>query len=334
MFHEDPGPAGPLLGAHGSLAVEIDWALTAAHQMGRSHHPLLNDLYFGDPDLADQVRRLWDPDETLSYPGHLELSIMAHHGGMLFSTDSDAFLGRLEEMCSLPHRDLALRSETPDDRDRLLRRVEILRSSPNRRRHYVEVLSRVWGALGSAWEVEGLPAVQAGVAGRLALRDRGATWRDFARNDCCEGTTLGGLVEALEPGGEVAVVPAYFTHKGLVVDLPGFVVVGVRMDSSATQARARTEILARQLKSISDPTRLAILDALTREEMTISQIATSFSVSQPTVSNHIKLLREAGVVSATEDGRSRRLAVQPDAVAEILENLQGVLGVQPAHASD
>jgi DNA-binding transcriptional ArsR family regulator len=334
MFHENAVPAGPRLGAHGSLAVEIDWALTAAHQMGTSHQPLLNDLYSGDPELAEQVRTLWSPGETLSYPGHLELSIVAHHGDMLFSTDSDAFFGRLDELCSLPHRDLALRSETPDDRERLLRRVEILRSSPKRRRHYVDVLSRVWSAVRPAWEVEGLPAVEAGVADRLTLRDRGATWRDFARNDCCEGTTLGGLVDALEPGGEVAVVPAYFTHKGLVVDLPGVVVVGVRLDSSASQARARTEVLARQLKSISDPTRLAILDALAREEMTVSQIASSFSVSQPTVSNHIKLLREAGVVSAAGDGRSRRLSVQPDAVAEILENLQGVLGVQPAHAAD
>jgi DNA-binding transcriptional ArsR family regulator len=132
--------------------------------------------------------------------------------------------------------------------------------------------------------------------------------------------------------GVVVVVPAFFTHKGLLVDLPGVVVVGVRTDTTGAHARARTEALARRLKAISDPTRLAILDALRSGPRTATEIAAAFSLAQPTVSNHVKLLRDAGLVSDERSGTRRNLVVQHDMVEELIRSLHDVLSDHPSHA--
>jgi DNA-binding transcriptional ArsR family regulator len=313
------------LGAHASLAVEIDWVLSGASQTRASSPAGLEGLYSRRPDLAERVLRLWGPEETLSYPGYLELTILSHHGGRLFSTDSDAYLGALEEMTAGAPADLPLRSETPDDRLRLLRRMEVLRSSPQRRSAYCDLIREVWSEVRPTWEAIGRPAVEAAVEERRALAEKRVEWREFTRYEGFCGDNLEHLVDALGSAGELVAVPAYFTHKGMMVDVPGMVVVGVRTEPAGTEIRARTEMLANRLKAISDPTRLAILSSLAAGPMTVTEIARTFSLSQPTVSNHVKVLREAGVVSSSIDGRSRRISVQPPALEELLEQLRGTI---------
>jgi ArsR family transcriptional regulator len=309
-----------------SIAVELDWALCAACRPDAHGDPYLSRLYEESPGLAQRVRSLWGPDETLGYPGFLELSILAHSGGVLFTTDSDVFPGRLEQLAAAgPPAGLVLASETADDRSKLLRRLEILRSSPERRRSYVEVVNEVWRAVRPVWEGEGRHHVAAAIAGREALIAKNAPWREVARHDCHCGESLDKLVNALGPEGELAIVPAFFTHKGLFVDLPGLVVVGVRTDPSGLEARARTEVLARRLKAIADPTRLAILDALSRSALTVTDLASMFSLAQPTVSNHVKVLRDAGFVGNGTDGQRRSLLVRHDVVSDVVDHLQSTL---------
>ena len=323
----EPSESGPRLGAHGSVAVEIDWALSGALRLGqKAMRPELEDLYTRQAGLADDVAGLWAPDEALSYAGFLELSILAFGGGLLFSLDSDALLQSLDRLCTSPPQRLVLASETPDDRERVLQRLHVLRASAKRRRHYVEVVTRVWSALRPAWEAHGLPAVQAAVAAKQTVLSRNPDWREYAANDC-KLPDLGGLVEALGPGDELAVVPAYFTHTGLLVDLPGLVVVGIGTGDTDAGARARTEQMARRLKAVADPTRLAIMAGLARNEMTVTEIANRVDLAQPTVSNHVKLLRDAGFVTVRSDGRSRILQVDRQALGVLGRQVQELLGL-------
>ncbi|HWE68147.1 MAG TPA: metalloregulator ArsR/SmtB family transcription factor, partial [Acidimicrobiales bacterium] len=212
----------------------------------------------------------------------------------------------------------------------ILARLRRLHSSAEQRQRYTALVSDTWGSLRSDWERDGRQAVDAAVAIRRAAVAKGAPWYEAARSDCDFGGLVGKLVEALGPDGELAVVPAYFTHKGLILELSGVVVVGVRTDHSGAEARARTELLARRLKTIADPTRLAILHTLRREPRTITGISTLFSLAQPTVSNHVKQLRDAGLVEQGPDGSRRELVVCQEAVSDLLEHLQGVLAPSPA----
>jgi DNA-binding transcriptional ArsR family regulator len=103
------------------------------------------------------------------------------------------------------------------------------------------------------------------------------------------------------------------------------VLVGVRAEGSGAEARARTELLARRLKTISDPTRLAMIEVLRTAPSTVTELAELFSLAQPTVSNHVKILRDAGLVANSVGGWPHRLVLQPVAVHDLLQHLEGIL---------
>ena len=63
--------------------------------------------------------------------------------------------------------------------------------------------------------------------------------------------------------------------------------------------------------AIADPTRRALLDALKEREKTVTSLAKPFSMSLPAISQHLKVLREVGLVSERREGRERYYRVRP-----------------------
>jgi DNA-binding transcriptional ArsR family regulator len=329
-----PPPSGPEASVRASVAVELEWALcSGGNQEFLEASALLTRVYGDHPDLRDRVRAQWAGEEAVSCFGFFELLVLAHRGGLLFSTDADALLVRLDDLCRAeeegPDR-LPLRSETAQDAEAIRRRLAVLRTSDARRTAYVSLVTDVWRAVRDGWLLSGRPAVEAAVAARREDLARGGDWRRAGHLPFDHDQLLEQIVAALGPDGEVVIVPATFTHKGLYLDLPGVVVIGVRADPSGAEARARTEALARRLKAVSDPTRLAVLDTLRREPRTVTELSTAFGLAQPTVSNHVKVLREAGLLVDERHGTRRTLRVDSAAVAALLTGLQNVLaGSEP-----
>jgi DNA-binding transcriptional ArsR family regulator len=62
--------------------------------------------------------------------------------------------------------------------------------------------------------------------------------------------------------------------------------------------------------ALADPTRRAILARLARSEATVTELAKPFAMTQPAISQHLKVLEDAGLVARRVDGakRPRRLA--------------------------
>ena len=56
-------------------------------------------------------------------------------------------------------------------------------------------------------------------------------------------------------------------------------------------------------RAIADPTRREILDALSRKEESVMELAKDFNMSLPAVSQHLKVLREARLISGDRQGR-------------------------------
>ena len=71
-----------------------------------------------------------------------------------------------------------------------------------------------------------------------------------------------------------------------------------------------TDRLSGAFHALSDPTRRAILARLTTGEATVSQLMEPFELSQPTISKHLKVLENAGLIEGGRDAqrRPRRLA--------------------------
>jgi len=74
--------------------------------------------------------------------------------------------------------------------------------------------------------------------------------------------------------------------------------------------------LDRVFGALADPTRREILDRVSTTAATVNEIVSWFSLSQPTISRHIKVLEEAGLVMRSKDAQFRPVRLNPATMAE------------------
>lgn len=74
---------------------------------------------------------------------------------------------------------------------------------------------------------------------------------------------------------------------------------------------------ATALDALGDPTRRAVFERVLRGPSTVNAIAAGLPVSRPAVSQHLGVLRAAGLVVDHAEGRYRRYEVVPDALAQL-----------------
>jgi DNA-binding transcriptional ArsR family regulator len=303
-----------------SAALEL-YALTFAFHRGHERHGLSAS---GRPsrtsrELARRVVDFW-PDGT---EGLGELLVVADRLGILLGTD-------LEPLLSMPpagafaSEGARLDSEAPEDRRALLARLERLKVQTGLRRRWVALLNDLWREIGPAWEQEGVHRAEA-----LAERLRG---RQAAVSDPVE--LLRGQVDcrkfddnlrSAEEAGRLALVPSAVSATGCVLlfDLPSTCVMGFSIEpqNDFEDLRHQAEKLAGRVKALSDPTRLAMLSHLTARPATVTELAETFGVAQPTVSAHFRVLREADLVSGVRHGGRTLYAVDGDRVRRLLAEL-------------
>lgn len=77
--------------------------------------------------------------------------------------------------------------------------------------------------------------------------------------------------------------------------------------------------------ALADPNRILILYTLTQGEINVSDLAEEVGLSQPSVSRHLKVLRESGLAEATREGHSMMYRLTDFRVIEALDILRCVL---------
>ena len=82
---------------------------------------------------------------------------------------------------------------------------------------------------------------------------------------------------------------------------------------------------------IAEPNRRAILSLLVSSEQTVGDIERQLSMSQPTVSKHLRVLRDAGIVEATVDAQRRVYRLKPEPLQEVDEWLDQFRRFWSAH---
>jgi DNA-binding transcriptional ArsR family regulator len=75
--------------------------------------------------------------------------------------------------------------------------------------------------------------------------------------------------------------------------------------------------------ALADPTRRAILARLTQGDLTVAELARPFSVSQPAISRHLKVLERAGLISRTRRATARLSHLQAEPLRAATEWLVG-----------
>lgn len=85
-------------------------------------------------------------------------------------------------------------------------------------------------------------------------------------------------------------------------------------------------VQARLLKALADPTRLRILSLLSRHEgeVCVFEIVESFTLEQPTISHHLRILRDAGLVDCRKKGLWAYYYVRRDALNRARDVIDGL----------
>ncbi len=68
---------------------------------------------------------------------------------------------------------------------------------------------------------------------------------------------------------------------------------------------------------VAEPSRRALLDLMRQGPLPVGELVAGTGLSQPNVSRHLRLMREAGLVEATAQGRRRLYGLRPDGFAEM-----------------
>lgn len=74
--------------------------------------------------------------------------------------------------------------------------------------------------------------------------------------------------------------------------------------------------------ALAHPLRREIVERLSGGPATVGEVTGDFGVSKPTISRHLRMLEEAGVVSRVIVGRTHRLALRPEALTEASDWIQ------------
>lgn len=84
--------------------------------------------------------------------------------------------------------------------------------------------------------------------------------------------------------------------------------------------------MARALKALAHPIRLQIMNMLRQVEgkLCVCEIEGAFEIKQPTVSHHLKILREAGLVDAEQRGLYQYYRIKNEAVSYLRTQLRAL----------
>ncbi|MCB1686188.1 MAG: metalloregulator ArsR/SmtB family transcription factor [Pseudomonadales bacterium] len=73
----------------------------------------------------------------------------------------------------------------------------------------------------------------------------------------------------------------------------------------------------RAFTALSHPVRRNIIERLLEGELTVGEIARPYGLRNPTISRHLKVLKEAQLIVSTVDGRQHRCRINPNGINEL-----------------
>jgi hypothetical protein len=311
-----------------SLVTDLVWAMWVHPSEPEPDYAARLGRFAPGSELPARLTGFWDDGQRF----FTEVLIIADRAEAIFEEDPERLFERLEAAAAGPSRVEPLLSEPPEDQKLFRARLKRLHDSARLRSSWISLLRDVWQELGREWECRARPAAEA-----LAreLRHKLGPAIGFAEVQSmvqCDfvGTFQGFLRDARSSRqAEVLVVPSWYGRKGMYLTLPDRVILTPWTSPLIVGPTEETRNRARRFKALGDPTRLAILEALGRRPRTVGELADGFELAQPTVSNHVRVLREAGLV-VVGSGAGRRLEPDLSALTGLFGETQGVVAGEPA----
>jgi len=270
-----------------------------------------------DPELMRRLRSFWDD----GHDEFVEFFVVLERHGLTLEQDVDAVLDRLPRLLEQRFEVPPLPSEEPGVRDIVQARLDHLATSPEARNEYVALLRGIWQIGREAWTDYGRALAEAAAAEIRQRLDRGERPLDvlprkhLALNDAYAEMMNGSQPIVITPFGLNIAVKYILQVEGG----PVYVGFGPESDAKDETHRQRAEEGAAAFKVLSDPTRLSMLGYLLHMGASVSDLARIFDVSQPTVSAHVKILREAGLLTQAKSGSHTLYRADSRAVQALID---------------
>lgn len=297
----------------------------------------MEELIARRPNLGSPLFSFWDDD----YPVGIELPFVAAYYGYIRDTDAARFFDSLPELMLRNHHATLNRPKGTAAQSLLteadMRMTEVIDARIARLTEaefanlYAELWMEIWAEMKPLWEREGLP-----LCAREAEHINKALLKGDNVLDIVPREHLGHLeryssiVTTYSQQSFVLVTPMYFINVGgHTIYAEEMLCIGYGIQhENATQALAqRSQNLAQHVKALADPTRLMILSLISefKHDITVGDLAKRFSVSQPTISGHLKILREAELVQVTREGNRAYYTADVKRIADLMLDVEALI---------
>ena len=276
-------------------------------------------------ELAPKVRSFWDDGAR----GFTEAVVLAQRGGTLLDLDLDRYFVTLADVAARGGGAGTLLSETPTERRAIETRLRRLQAEPELCERYRSLLVSAWEALRADWGRVGRSAVVAAAADWTRRLEQGVEFRTLLeRPRIWPGRPeLDELADDAAAVGRLVLSPGWYFGEIHVVELNGTLHLGrgIRSEDHESMRRETATRVAGNLKTLADPTRLNIMLWLAQKPSSVTEVARRFEISQPTVSAHVQILREAGLLDDRPNGRSSRLTVNEQRLKSLFGDAEEAL---------
>jgi len=311
---------------------ELAWLLNLLTQTARYAEPALAEL---DGSLLPGVGRLRKPirerlstmwnDELAGCP---ELMYAAQEANCVHDDDLNRLFAWLGGFSMKSAEDHAMLTEPEQDRPAIAGRLRKLHDNGKGRDAYRSVLVEVWQLASSAWERHGRAVVaQACDAWKLRL-DSGVPIEELVppRHPLTYADRLG-FDDLFVHRDEFQLSPLYFCMSGgHVLDLDDYVSIAVPASDLLPVRKVRdAAFVADRLRVLAEPSRVRILIQLLSAPSGVMDLARSLHMSQPTVSGHLKILRDAGLIQPRRFGTRTVMVASRKRVERLLEDARATI---------
>jgi ArsR family transcriptional regulator len=314
-----------------SAPSELAWILNLLTQTARYAAPALAELGASllpgigglrEP-MTERTRRLWQDDQ----PGGTELLLCADQAGGMLEDEPHRLFAWLRAGARGAD-DQELITENAQHRAVIRGRLRKLREDARARDAYVRILEDLWRLASPAWDRHG----------RQVVADACAAWSARLQ----EGAPINELVPPRHPltrvnqpeledlftrRFEFALSPLYFCISGgHVVDLGEYVHIAVPASDLLPIRRVRdAAFVADRLRVLAEPTRVRILLQAMSAPAGVMEMTRSLGISQPTVSGHLKVLVDAGLVQPQRRGGRSVFVASRKRVERLLEDARATI---------
>ena len=279
------------------------------------------------PKIKDAFAALFDDDVR----GCPELLVLAAQGEAVEEHDPRRLL---TSMSTLPKGRFApadVWTEPQSARRSIRRRLELLSRDIGMRRAYRNLLVEVWELARPAWQRRGR-AVAARAAAEWSRSLRAvATARALTRlmppRHPLARRDKRAAADLFRRRRRATLVPVYFCMSGgQLADIGDRLLIGV--PASALEPARRTRdaaFVAYRLRSLAEPTRVHILIHLMSTPCGVMEMTRALGMTQPTVSEHVRVLIAAGLVRRLERGGRTVLIASPEGLDRLLEDARATV---------